>query len=900
MHKQRQGSADQAMESSLVGALRFAVDLSIAGVLLVAPLAMGGRYPLGRFVLLGLVSVAAVSWCLQCSLSRKPASWTWSGAELIWAPALLLVVLQLMPLSPEWLQRLSPHAGELLPQWTSADTTAIYTWPTWDRVSLSPQATRGGLAMLLAYIMLFSIVVQRIRHKQEIERMLQCVAVAGIGMAAIGLLQYFVSNGKFLWFYEHPSRDTWTAVKGTFANENHFAHFLALTIGPVIWWLVKLQATEATEDQFKFNTAHRKAKGLKSQIVLSLGLGLILLAGMLTYSRGGIAMIFLATMVSMAVFAMQGKVGRRSVIAMAAIVLVSAVAVWIHGQELLLREIETIQSVDIESLDQGRSRRKIWSAVTNAIPDFAYLGSGIGSHRDIYPTYFNEPSAVEYSHAESGYLQVLLEAGGPGFALLLCGIVLSGYWILRALLAKKTAYQATLAVPVGAAWCVSVVHAVADFNWYIPANMSVMLVLLALALRLSQLVSGHSRRKQRLPVARSGWAVATCVIVWISALGLQHFFGPARAAKHWDEYLAWSLATNRFESKSIGPGRQRRLGLVDGSSPDSVAWMTDQLEKAVAYDPLDARVNIRLAAMYLRQFEIRQASSDNAMSLSQIRDAAFASNFPSRDEMSNWVSKAVGDNRALLDRAILHAKQGVQLGPLQGRGYMYLGEVAFLDDKHQINQYELLRQAYAVRPFDPSIQFVFGRQKLLSGDVEGALVLWKEAFRRGPSVRKRIIDAIAPQVSPTDIMAIFQPGLSGLKDLFDYYRRRVEAEQVKQVGEKYISELEQQASLLSGDLAAQLWFDAQFAYHVLGKPMDAADAAVRCVKEQPNAYQNHFACALRLREAGGLQSALDEFRWCQSRRPDDPNLPRVIAGLYRQLRQSPVMRPVASHDQPRR
>ena len=40
---------------------------------------------------------------------------------------------------------------------------------------------------------------------------------------------------------------------------------------------------------------------------------------------------------------------------------------------------------------------------------------------------------VEFIYGENGYLQILLEAGGVGLALLLSGIALSGWWLAKSL-----------------------------------------------------------------------------------------------------------------------------------------------------------------------------------------------------------------------------------------------------------------------------------------------------------------------------------------------------------------------------------------------------------------------------------------------------------------------------------
>ena len=85
-----------------------------------------------------------------------------------------------------------------------------------------------------------------------------------------------------------------------------------------------------------------------------------------------------------------------------------------------------------------------------------------------------------------------------------------------------------------------------------------------------------------------------------------------------------------------------------------------------------------LAAGYLRRFQRQQRGSQNPMDLSQIRDAAVASEFPSRAALDQWLARAVGPHRALLDKALYHTGRALQLCPLQGQGYLYLADLCFL------------------------------------------------------------------------------------------------------------------------------------------------------------------------------------------------------------------------------
>jgi hypothetical protein len=298
---------------------------------------------------------------------------------------------------------------------------------------------------------------------------------------------------------------------------------------------------------------------------------------------------------------------------------------------------------------------------------------------------------------------------------------------------------------------------------------------------------------------------------------------------------------------------------------------------------------MRMSAMCLRQFELLQGRSENAMTLAQIRDAALSAAFDSHQQMSDWVTKVVGDNRVYLDRVLWHCKQGMRTTPTEGLGYLYLAEVAFLDESLTGTEYDLLHQAYSVRPYDPAVQFMYGRHRILAGDAATAMKLWKDAFRRGARVRRQIISAIAFQAPPQEILDVFQPDLAGLRDLFEYYRREGFDQQMQFIGERYASELESRADLMAGAPAGKLWYDAQGVHDVLGHVEESADAARNAVLAQPGEYRNHFACALRMRDAGRLEDAVKEFRWCASRKPNDAALPRVVAEMQRQLRQSKAL-----------
>ena len=201
-------------------------DCVTFGLLVFAPLLMGGRHPVGRFVFVSLICLIALCWLWQRVLSRD-RTWHVTGVEWLVLATIAVITFQLVPLPGAWLATISPAIAERLPLWTSAGSGNL-SLGQWSCISLHPDATRRGLAMFTAYALLFLVTAQRVRTEHDIRRVLRWVAGAAILMSVVGLAQLVLGNGKFLWLYAHPTRDTLGVVRGAFANQNHMAHLLAL------------------------------------------------------------------------------------------------------------------------------------------------------------------------------------------------------------------------------------------------------------------------------------------------------------------------------------------------------------------------------------------------------------------------------------------------------------------------------------------------------------------------------------------------------------------------------------------------------------------------------------------------------------------------------------------------
>lgn len=886
-HRESQSVASSGWEEVNRVLLRL-VDAGLIGVLFVAPLFMGGRGDIGHLVYVALVCWTSVCWLLrQCLLAD--ARWRWSGLEAILLAGVGLVVLQLTPLPPSVLNALSPRISALLPLWTTQATPETQLG-VWNQLTLAPQATRGGLTTLMAHALLFLVLIQRIRDERDVKRLVRWLALAAVGMAALGLAQMLLSNGKFLWLYEHPSRDTYRVVKGPFQNQNHFAHFLALGIGPLLWWLHRLW-TAAPKSSF--GTGGRFADRREiAKHALTIGLGLVAFAGLLTFSRGGVIAMFAAAAIALGLLIRRGLLGKKSLAAIGGLAVMTCGALAIYGYEPLTARLSTLR--DSRSLDElSAGRKALWAAHLRTIPQFAWTGTGVGSHPYIYPTYMPEDFDIEFTHGENGYLHLLVETGVPGLVLMLAAAGVILFWCLGIAQAPAQTDGPALAAALVPGLAASLLHSCGDFVWYIPACLSLTIVLAACACRLFQLTAcreagrGTATRLGwdwlrsligggEVAVGRTAWIVAGCGLGGLAVAMTAARVPAALAVPHWEAHFKLVRAARHGDAWEDPAESRARLDA-----------MAAHLKGALRRDPYHARANIQIAGVYLRQFDVRQQTMANPMPLSQIRDAALDSHFPTRQAQDQWLAVVTGENRRLLDLALLHVRRALRLCPLMGEGYAHLAELAFLDSSSPQLKRELVDQALRVRPYSGIVLVAAGGEAALMQDNERALALWKQAFHLDPDQQMRIIELLALHASADEFVEVFRPDRDALGKLYHFYHGHGVVESAKFVGARYVAELESEAAHKGGAEAASLWDQASGVYAYLGDTRKAAACARTAVHHAADDFGLHQRLAAALMKNHEYDEAVSQLQWCLSRQPEDTSLQQQLEQANRQRLTSP-------------
>lgn len=858
----------------------------LAIIIFIAPLFMGGRHPLGKLVFVALVVATALCWVIgQCCTSQSP--WRRSGIEPLLILGGSLVVLQLVGLSPEWLGRLSPALERFLPLWFNSD--APLHLGNWTNLSLDPQATRGGLVMYLAIASLFLIVIQYTHRIGDVERILRWISIAVIGMAILGLAQYLCGNGKFLWTYAHPFRHTSDAVKGSFANENHFAHFIALGIGPLLWWL--WSTTRTTQDTRTHppratGPSQRKLSTVRNALPLIqvVSAGLVFLAGLLTFSRGGILILVVSCLVIFAIYSIQSLIGKRELLVLGAIVSMVIVALAMHGHSTIIHQLQSLRISSVHDLSAALGREDIWSADMTASRNYLITGTGIGSHRQVYPTFFSAPSEVEFTHAENGYLQILMEAGIPGLTLVLIGLFITFRWLVLSLNRSVSAPIRACAGAILAGMVITTLHAVVDFAWYIPTCMSYTVILAACACRLATFARCSETRPQNLVMLpRTVWIALFLTATVSGTIMVCNRWGPAKAAIVWDRYLAHSQTRDHeadFSSSFMASSLDHQRALAE------TVHLQSLLRQVLEADPHDPRAHARMAALYLRRFEIEQHDSDNAMGLAPIRDAALTSDFPNHRSMLEWVDRAIGENKKLLELAQWHATRSVMLCPLQGDAYLFLAELAFLRNASPEYHTALLNQALQVRPYHGAVLFAAGREAALQGDLELALQHWKSAFHRSKEYQKSIVESLADQIPPLFLVSVFQPDWEGLGHIYRHYHDTGQAQKANEIAPYYLQAMKNQAQQETGPTAAWSWAMA----HALHEKINQTDHALVClrraVQEDPANYKYRRRLAFSLFANNQLAESTEHLRWCLRRQPSDQDVQHLLKKAHKHHRVS--------------
>jgi tetratricopeptide (TPR) repeat protein len=882
--RSRSSAASIGTEALLQLTLQRICDAGIVVCVLAVPLTMAGirEYGVALFMLCSFV--IGITWAAQQLLSptsNSPIAATAAIASL----SIGLVWLQIQPLSNQLLAKLSPFNSEYLTLWGGTQGRILES-NGWNQISMTPEATRSGLVLLIAYVIFFLTLTQRLRTQQDVDRLIKLVGISATVMAVIGIAQLLIGDDKFLWIIDHPSRTAAWPAKGTFTNQNHFAHFLALGIGPLVWWWQSLEPSNQSsspktpwrsrsrrisKDSQRSTTKRQPATSRSNtsdpgslgwRLTIGSCAAVLAFGATCSMSRGGIGAFMVASAVAMMVLGTSWKSALRLLGPLAVFLVASVLA--FGTEELTSRWNQLTQSHSVSNLSHGRWA--LWTALSHAIPEFWPAGSGVGSHADVYPIWLSEQFSVRFSHAESGYLQVLLEAGLPGFGLLISGIGLCGWWCIRGWI-QGDRQQRRRIIALSAGLLASILHSVVDFVWYIPGCMILTLVIVACVCRCSQLTrpttaKGHPRTTK--------YATVFAGVLLVSILPVGQLFADTiqrdlNSLPHWQSF--------HKDMRSIAKGpREEKVDSLN----EQLDTLIGNLEQCTAADPFHHVACTALAPLYLQRFEQRSKDSNNQMTLQDVRGTVREAEFETGQELHEWLTRALGENVKDLYRAVHTARRALRKRPLRSEPYIVLTETAFLTGLDPTEFEAIIDQAVRLRPHDPNVLFAAGLLADDSGDNESAWRMWGHAAALDSTITQQLVYRFVDRIPPTELLHQLKPARHMYWTLYVTYGQAERPEAQKAVA-VHFADRHREALANEESGSASDWYAYARLLLTASDNVNAVACLKRAVELQPDDLSTRQLLAETMIAERMFEEAHSELRKLRKRLPDNKRIIDLLA-----------------------
>ena len=184
-------------------------------------------------------------------------------------------------------------------------------------------------------------------------------------------------------------------------------------------------------------------------------------------------------------------------------VVVIGVGVWWVGADPVIRRLESGKSAQIGAAAgrQGetffQSRGWIWRDTVAMIRDKWAMGVGLGAYSTAYPIYDSRDGSLLVEQSHNDYLQIMADGGIFGALIALSFILLAARDIARASRHSSRAMSGT-ALGAGGGMFALFVHSLFDFNFQIPSNALLFLVLTAVVAQIaSEATKGRAKPIRR-------------------------------------------------------------------------------------------------------------------------------------------------------------------------------------------------------------------------------------------------------------------------------------------------------------------------------------------------------------------------------------------------------------------
>ncbi len=386
-------------------------------------------------------------------------------------PLIVLVVVVILAYALILHEQLAarPWLAEPNPLWSR--TAQALDAPIPSSVSIArnqPYFALGApLANILAVVCSFLVCIDRDRARQ----LLLVIAWSGAGYALYGIATYLTGPARILWYEKSVYRDVLTA---TFINRNTAAAYFGSCA--ILWLLLLTQKIRHRLPRGQIYWRDVPPMFLSRSVFVPFAILLLCIAAMvMTNSRGGVVVSFMALIVGFVVFLYRDLSGRGAVAAALGLsALVALIVLQVLAGNVTGR-------FDVQGLS-GEGRFEVYRSTIKMIADHPWFGTGLGTFEWSFPSYRGPNESVwgVWDRAHSTPLELASDLGLPFAALIGMAWVI----VLAVLVRGIRIRQRDLIIPV-AAFSVAVLalaHSTIDFSLQIPGYSIVVFALVGAGL----------------------------------------------------------------------------------------------------------------------------------------------------------------------------------------------------------------------------------------------------------------------------------------------------------------------------------------------------------------------------------------------------------------------------------
>lgn len=460
-----------------------------------APLPLASNRPWALALLGGLVSLLLLWHMWSASdqsmgrafkIARFPL-----GGLMLWMSLLLL---QIVPL-PDFLRNMS---GSYSSGTFYSDGSGVHT------LTMDLYSSRLYFVKACILSVVFWLLVCLVNSRQRIELLAKIIILSGLIQALVGVVLMATGTTFQLFFVSMDN----PRAHGTFVSPDHFAGYLEMTLAVGIGLMIaKLDGRSVINWRKRLHGWLTLLISGKAMLRLTL---IIMVVGLVaSRSRMGNAAFF-SSLLIVGIFSVifSKHAARTTVIFITSLIVLDVVIIGgvvgvekvverIQNTNMQTQAMEAPQSVTSQSnvkapdvkahavhvltQEESLEQRSLAGRYgTQVFLDYPVLGTGGGTFYQAFPHYMPGFLSGVWEHAHNDYIEFASEAGALG-VLVLAALVMHSIWCSVRLLVNSRDQLARGMAFAGLMGIVSLlIHAAVDFNFQIPANAMLFLMVLGL------------------------------------------------------------------------------------------------------------------------------------------------------------------------------------------------------------------------------------------------------------------------------------------------------------------------------------------------------------------------------------------------------------------------------------